>query len=91
MITRVRQLTAMNIKALRDMELGSNFGATYAEFEGTPAQALTRVERAMCQLAGRDSTRRSLCAVQRKLAAAAPRFYLDGTETAITNYVTVTR
>jgi hypothetical protein len=94
MITRVRKLTDMNISALDTTMICKNLGSTYAVFEGSPVQALAAVERAMCSR-GIDSTYRSLMAVRRKLANAAPRWdamkYDDGTELAMTPFVTVAR
>lgn len=72
--TKVRQLTAMNIRALRSVEgIYITEGKTYVTFEGTPAEALDAVNTAMVVLAqteGIGTTYNSLRAVQRKLAAA---------------------
>lgn len=94
MITRVRKLTQMNINALDNTGCYSELGATYAEFDGSPVQALAAVERAMCSRAI-DSTYRSLMAVRRKLATAAHRWDVasqeDGPELALTPFVNVIR
>lgn len=72
--TKVRQLTAMNIRALRSVEgIHITEGKTYVIFEGTPAEALQAVDTTMVVLAqteGIGTTYNSLRAVQRKLAAA---------------------
>jgi hypothetical protein len=92
MITRVRKLTQMNISALDTTALCKTLGTTYAEFEGSPVQALAAVERAMCSR-GIDSTYRSLMAVRRKLATAAPRYdhNVDGEKIALTPFVEIHR
>lgn len=91
MITRVRQLTAMNINALRAMQFET--AATYIDFQLSPLGALRVIEEAMANSTG--STNRSLAAVRRKLANAAPRFNSQdlwtAPQVALTPYVTVTR
>ena len=97
--TKVRQLTAMNINALRDTEdvngkMHITYGATYAIFEGDPRQALTAVERAMAAQAGRNTTYRSLEAVRRKLRPAVPYLITEDSVkgvTKLTNYVQIAR
>lgn len=95
MITRVRNLTRMNVNALFETCLASKLGATYAEFDGyTPDRALDAVRNTMvhyAQTVGINSTYNSLRAVERKLAKAAPRFNPNGTELALTNHVSVVR
>jgi len=94
MITRVRQLTRMNVIALCKAMPEVTTGATYAEFTGTPEQALDAVRGTMvtvAQTAGINSTYNSLRAVERKLAKAMPFFNPDGTETALTTHVSITR
>lgn len=93
MITRVRKLTKDNVRSLQAVKLGSVFGVTFADFRGSPAQALREVEQAMSQMAGRSVHYRSLCAVRRKLrTAAAVEIGPEGPhEEALTDYVTVTR
>ena len=94
MITRVRKLTPLNVSALRKAMPEVTTGTTFAEFTGTPSQACDAVRSTMVTLAqttGINTTYNSLRAVERKLAAAAPRFHTEGTETAMTNYVTVNR
>lgn len=71
MITRVQQLTAMNVSAVREIGIGSGFGTTFAEFNVPPAKALRLLEEQMAQLNGRSTTYRSLSAVRRKLRLAA--------------------
>lgn len=94
MITKVRQLTGMNIYALEYTMLGKKLGATYAEFEGSPVQALAAVEQVMTAR-GVNANYRSLMAVRRKLAKAAARWdaikHEDGAQLALTPYVNVIR
>lgn len=96
--TKVRQLTAMNVRALRCVEgIYITEGKTYAIFEGTPAEALDAVNTTMVVLAqteGIGSKYNSLRAVQRKLAAAGG--YRPDPEavkgvTKLTNYVQIAR
>jgi hypothetical protein len=99
--TKVRQLTRMNINALRDtQDVNGNmyitYGATYVIFEGDPRQALTAVERAMAAQSSRNTTYRSLEAVRRKLRPAAPYQPQAGVSgvtklTKLTNYVQIAR
>lgn len=93
MITRVRKLTGMNVRACREMHLGIAEGTTFVDFRGTPAKALRDVEESMGQLNGRSTTYRSLSAVRRKLrTASAVAIGAEGPhEEALTDYVTVTR
>lgn len=93
MITRVRKLTADNVRSLQAVRVGSVFGATFADFRSSPARALRDVEEAMSQLNGRSTDYRSLCAVRRKLrTAAAVALGPEGPqEEVLTDYVTVTR
>jgi hypothetical protein len=95
MITRVRKLTPMNVKALTaTMLAASDSGTTFANLPGNPVQALAAVEKIMVSRPI-DSTYRSLMAVRRKLALAASRWdavkYDDGKELALTPYVTAVR
>jgi hypothetical protein len=94
-ITKVRQLTRMNINALRDASVGKNLGATYAEFDLSPTAALVQVEEAMRNCPGINTTYRSLQAVQRKLKIAAGRYAalgMDDTRTVnLTPYVSINR
>lgn len=96
--TKVRQLTAMNIRALRSVEgIYITEGKTYVIFEGTPAEALQAVDTTMVVLAqteGIGTTYNSLRAVQCKLAAAGG--YRPDPEavkgvTKLTNYVQIAR
>jgi hypothetical protein len=98
--TKVKQLTAMNIKALRaiDANVDIVFGKTYVIFDATPLAALKAVESAMVivsQTEGINSTYNSLRAVQRKLASAAPyrieEFAGKSGVTQLTNYVQIAR
>lgn len=100
--TKVKQLTAMNIKALRaiahDADMHITFGKTYVIFDATPLGALMAVESAMVvvsQTEGINSTYNSLRAVQRKLASAAPyrieEFAGKSGITQLTNYVQIAR
>lgn len=91
MITRVKQLTRMNVWALETCGLGSTRGATYVEFECSPRDALAQVQKVMAAR-GVDATYRSLMAVRRKLQKAtevSDRALAAG-ESALTRYVTVT-
>lgn len=92
MITKVRNLTRMNINALDNVGICKQLGATYANFEGSPVQALATVTTAMSKR-GPDSTYHSLLAVRRKLVAGAANWdgNLDGQTLAMTRHVTVTR
>ena len=97
--TKVKQLTAMNIKALRTIttDVDITFSKTSVIFDATPLVALQAVESAMVVIAqteGINSTYNSLRAVQRKLANAAPyrieEFAVKGV-TKLTNYVQIAR
>jgi hypothetical protein len=92
MITRVRNLTRMNTIALDNVMICTQVGTTFAEFEGSPVQALAKVTTAMSKR-GADSTYHSLLAVRRKLVDAANNWdgNLDGQTLAMTRHVTVTR
>jgi hypothetical protein len=74
--TKITKLTSHNVAALAAHadELKVTTGKTFAEFEGTPAAALTRVRKVQEEVAakhgGRHSTAASLHAVARKLEAA---------------------
>jgi len=100
--TKVKQLTAMNIKALRaishDAGMHITFGKTYVIFEAAPLGALIAVESAMtvvAQTEGINSTYNSLRAVQRKLVSAAPyrieEFAGVRGVTKLTDYVQIAR
>jgi hypothetical protein len=93
--TKVRQLTAMNVRALRSVEtIYITEGKTYVIFDGTPSQALTAVEQTMAAQPGRTTTYRSLEAVRRKLRPAAPyRIDPDAVKgvTKLTDYVQIAR
>jgi hypothetical protein len=93
MITRVRKLTRMNVRALNEVNLGVASGTTFVDFRGTPAGALRAVEDQMSCLRGTSTTYRSLSAVRRKLrTAAAVELGPDGPDSEdLTDYVTVTR
>lgn len=67
MITKVQQLTWMNADALRQLKLGKSVGASVAEFDGTPTEALRVVDDA---ITASGTYARSLYAVRRKLQAA---------------------
>jgi hypothetical protein len=94
MITRVRKLTPSNISALDVTSLTSALGSTVADIDGSPVQALAKVTSVMAGLP-MGYNYRSLQAVRRKLALAAPRWdtvkYDEGTELALTPFVTVVR
>jgi hypothetical protein len=89
MITKVRQLTRMNIHALLVTSAAKALGATYAEFEGTPSQALAKVDQIMAECP--TGIRRSLQAVRRKLVAAVPRYDAadEAARVSLTPYVDV--
>lgn len=91
--TKVIQLTGMNIMALREIDIATELGATFALFEGTPRQALSSLDKAISgQRTG--PTRRSLMAVRRKLQGAASeclrRPELATGKHNLTDYVVVT-
>jgi len=69
MITRVKQLTGMNIRALERYGVGKP-GKTIADFEGTPSEALAALYAAV-SAKGPD---RSIAAVTRKLRDAAKAY-----------------
>jgi len=69
MRTKVIQLTYMNVMALREVDVATELGATFAVFDGSPRQALSTLDKTISRSGG--TTRRSLAAVRRKLQGAA--------------------
>jgi hypothetical protein len=96
MITRVKQLTGMNIQALKEAKLGM-CGATYVEFDLSPGEALRQLDSTMSGLAGTSRQYRSLSAVRRKLTAATREWRARVPATSpvgvykLTSYVTVAK
>jgi hypothetical protein len=74
MSTKITGLTALNVRALREMDVKAELTATTATFDGRPVDALARLDAVRAQWRGsrRDHPFASTAAVRRKLERLIP-------------------